>query len=134
MSCPNRNKNPPDEDNDDIAPELIQRWQEGVSNNFDTQYNIDSSKMQAYTETWIDKFTLDDDVHDPWPKCNISHTNEQISFGDNMYWTGEYSAPKKDYLDMNIDIDFYDWIPEVGGDYNPDNNHDEEYMYFWWLL
>ena len=132
MNIPNRHQNPPDDD-DDIAPELKQRYQYGLSNKFNTKYSIDSSNPNPFTDSWTDRFTLDND-HSEWPKCIKNHVNEQISYGDTMYWTGDYTAEGSGhYYDMNIYVDIYDGIRYYEGDSNIDNNKDWEYMYFWYI-
>ena len=55
LSIPNRNSNPAD-DNDDIAPELKQRYQYGLTNEFRVKYDIYSTNDAAFTDSWWDYY------------------------------------------------------------------------------
>lgn len=130
LSIPNRNGNPAD-DNDDIAPELWRRYQQGISRTFNVEYNTYSTNDAAFDESWKDRFWTDDDTYN-YTQKTLTYTNEQISTGSNYFQTGNFQAPKKGWLDMNIILD---WEDDIGldKDSNNNNNYDEEYMYFWYL-
>ena len=130
-SIPDRHTVEPDWSHDDIAPKLTYRYQNGWKNEFKVRYNIQSSG--SFRKSWTDEFWLDDDVN-VYAIQFLSHVNEQINRGDNdRFYTNVFSAPRRALFDMNIQLDVYNQIGENEGDYNPNNNHDEEYMYFWYL-
>ena len=130
-TIPNRNDNGNGDYDDDIAPELKQRYQYGLTNEFRVKYDIYSTNDAAFTDSWWDYYWTDDDSS-TWNQQYLDRDTEAISVGTNYFENNDFSAPKKAYLDMNINIDYYDDI-DTNHDYDPNNNYDEEYMYFWWL-
>ena len=134
LTIQNRNPNGNGDYDDDIAPELTKRYQYGLTWTFNVEYNTYSTNDASFTESWYDTFWTDDDTGSKWNLKNLTYTNEQISTEDNFFYSGNFIAPKKGYLDMNIVIDEGNWIQDDEGDSNLNNNYDEEYMYFWWLL
>jgi hypothetical protein len=128
VSIPNRNSNGADE-SDDIAPELWERYQSGRT--FRVKYNTYSTNDFAICDSWYDYYWTDDD-NETWNRQTLYRLNNWISPEENYFENNNFQAPKKAYLDMNIEVDIYN---DIGDSYdsNGDNNYDEEYMLFWWL-
>ena len=119
---------------DDIAPRIIRRYHWGITQWYKVEYAMKSTNPDDFSASWEDKFYLDDDQQmycvQLLPQSGTIQGSDAYTEG---FFTRLFESPVKcDYLDMNVDININGGISE-DHDYNPNNNHDEEYMLFWYI-
>ena len=120
---------------DDLAPRIIRRYHWGITQWYKAEYAMISTNPYDFSASWEDKFYLDDDQQiycvQLLPQSGTIQGNGASTEG---FFTRPFESPAKcDYLDMNVDIDHDKTLHHQGYNYNEQNDHDEEYMLFWYI-
>ena len=132
-SIPNRYRPEDNIRSHDLVPRLWERGQLGASKVFKVEYAIYSSNTVSFGASWKDRFYLDRDTGVKYCLQDLYQSGEIQRQGYTTgFMTREFTPPGWGLYDMNIDLNINSGISDAFDSYHG-NNHDEEYMYFWWV-